>query len=179
MFFIAVLPHEELQERVRKIKLEIRDRYGSGHALNSPAHLTLIPPFYWPIHQVDDLTGSLDIFCRKEEPFEIRLNNFGAFPPRVIYIDVVKNETLHGLYERLKFFMAVKWDIRERKGVNKPFNPHMTLAFRDLTKENFKQAWAEYKNKIFSDDFYVDKIVLLIHQQNHWEIQHHAYFGKK
>jgi 2'-5' RNA ligase len=179
LFFIAVVPHEQLQEGIREIKLDFRERYGSGHALNSPAHLTLIPPFYWPMHQVNELMRSMDIFCREEIPFEVRLDNFGAFPPRVIYIDVVKNENLTGLYERLKVFMDVKWNIRERLHAKKPFNPHMTIAFRDLTREYFKQAWAEFKNKPFKEVFLVDKIVLLIHQQKYWEIQHQAYFGKK
>jgi 2'-5' RNA ligase len=178
MFFLAVMPPDLLQDEVKNIKLIFRDRYGSGHALNSPAHLTLIPPFYWPGHQEKDLIHSLDNFCLTESPFQVQLNDFGAFRPRVIYIDVVENKKLARLHERLNNYLDDKWKINELLRGNKPFNPHMTVAFRDLTREKFNLAWEEFKNKSFNGVFSVNKIVLLMHHEKHWEVYHQAYFGK-
>ena len=178
MFFVAVMPPDPLQEEVRKIKLIFRDNYGSGHALNSPAHLTLIPPFYWPANLEPDLIRSLDQFSAGEAPFTVSLSGFGAFSPRVIFIDVALNDQLVGLQHRLKEFMDNQWRISERLRDNKPFNPHMTVAFRDLSRQNFHRAWAEFREKTFNDDFSVNKIILLWHDHKQWNVHHQAHFTK-
>ncbi len=178
LFFLAVLPPLNIQEEVKKIKLTFKNQYGSEHALNSPAHLTLVPPFQWPAEKENLLADSLDQFSLNEEIFDVELHGMGAFKPRVIYIDVVKNKLLYNLYDRLRNFLDYKWNISDLLGGSKPFNPHMTVAFRDLTKENFYMAWDEFKNRDFQAFFTVDKIVLLVHGQKQWEVRHQSFFGK-
>jgi len=178
LFFLATVPPEDIQEKVKTIKLIFKNRFGSGHALNSPAHLTLIPPFLWPINKKKALIQSLDQFSRNESSFNVELKNFGAFVPRVIYIDVEAKNNLTDLRDRLEKYMDDKWNILKLLRGNKSFNPHMTVAFRDLTKENFRKAWPEFKDKDFGAAFHVDKIVLLMHQQKQWEIYHQSFFGK-
>lgn len=178
LFFLAVLPPEDIQEEVKRIKLIFKNQYDAGHALNSPAHLTLVPPFQWPAEKETLLTESLDYFSLNEELFDVELNGMGAFKPRVIYIDVEKNEFLKDLHDRLRNFLDDNWNISELLRGNKPFNPHMTVAFRDLTKDNFFTAWDEFKNKRFQALFTVNKIVLLVHHRHQWEVRHESFFGK-
>ena len=45
LYFIAIIPHSELREKIRKIKERMKSEYGAGHALKSPAHITLQMPF--------------------------------------------------------------------------------------------------------------------------------------
>ena len=45
LYFIALIPHTGLREEIREIKERMRDEYGAGHALKSPAHITLQMPF--------------------------------------------------------------------------------------------------------------------------------------
>jgi len=178
LFFLAALPPEDIQEEVRNIKLVFKNRFGSEHALNSPAHLTLIPPFKWPAEKEAQLMRSLDHFCMNEDIFEVELNGLGAFIPKVIYIDVMKNRLLADLHDRLRDYLDRKWNISELLQGRKPFNPHMTVAFRDLAKDNFNTAWNEFKKKTFHALFTVDKIVVLIHRQKHWEVSHQSFFGR-
>lgn len=178
LYFVAVLPPEDIQEEVREIKLTFKNQYGAGHALNAPAHLTLIPPFQWPEEKETFLTESIDQFSQNENEFEVELNNMGAFKPRVIFIDVVMNQSLQGLYDRLRSYLDERWNISELTRGNKPFNPHMTVAFRDLTRDYFYKAWDAFKNKRYQARFTVDKIVLLIHRQKKWEICHLSSFRK-
>jgi 2'-5' RNA ligase len=109
----------------------------------------------------------------------VELNAYGAFAPRVIYIDVKRNDRLADLHDRVKKYMDKEWNISDLLRGNRPFNPHMTVAFRDLSKENFYAAWPEFKYKDFNESFQVDKIVLLKHLQKRWDIFHQAFFGKK
>ena len=50
------------------------------------------------------------------------------------------------------------------------FNPHMTIAYRDLSPELFQQAWHEYKHKKFEAEFEVDAFYLLQHDSKKWNI---------
>jgi 2'-5' RNA ligase len=43
----------------------------------------------------------------------------------------------------------------------RPFHPHVTIAFRDLTKENFEQAWQHYSGKPFKESFAANSLSLL------------------
>lgn len=178
LYFVAVLPPEDIQEEVKEIKLIFKNQYGAEHALNAPAHLTLIPPFQWPEEKETYLTDSLDQFSKNESAFEVELNNMGAFKPRVIFIDVVKNQSLQGLYDRLRSYLDDRWNIMELTRGSKSFNPHMTVAFRDLSRDYFFKAWDEFKNKHFHARFLVDKMVVLIHRQKQWEVRHQSFFGK-
>lgn len=54
--------------------------------------------------------------------------------------------------------------------VDLAFKPHMTIAYRDLTPENFFQAWEEYKDKHFYDVFDVHTIYLLEHDWKKWNV---------
>lgn len=50
------------------------------------------------------------------------------------------------------------------------FNPHLTVAYRDLTHENFEKAWKEYENKIFEERFEVEKVGLYKHFDQKWNL---------
>ena len=56
------------------------------------------------------------------------------------------------------------------------FTPHMTVAFRDLTPENFYLAKTAYDKKKISFSFLVQSICLLRHNGQHWDIVHEAHF---
>jgi 2'-5' RNA ligase len=56
------------------------------------------------------------------------------------------------------------------------FKPHMTVAFRDLTRENFYLAKSEYDGKRISLSFVVRGISLLRHNGQYWDIVHEAHF---
>ena len=50
------------------------------------------------------------------------------------------------------------------------FNPHLTVAYRDLTSENFEKAWEEYEDKDFKERFDVQKVGLYKHFNQRWNL---------
>ncbi len=178
LFFLAIMPPENIQKDVEKIKLYFQNEYNAEHALNAPAHITLIPPFPWFETNESLLQISLDDFCLNEVPFKVTLNGFGSFRPRVIYIDIKKNKFLINLFERFKKYLDDQWKISEIIRGTIRFNPHMTVAFRDLTKENYYKAWSEFRFKKFNSEFMVDKIAILKHNKHFWEIDYFSLFKK-
>ncbi|MFQ5448773.1 MAG: 2'-5' RNA ligase family protein, partial [Saprospiraceae bacterium] len=85
LFFIALLPDEEIRREYTPYKNDCARKFGTSHALKSPPHITLVPPFRWREEQLEALKDTLDLFALGQEPFEVQLRHFNCFKPRVIY----------------------------------------------------------------------------------------------
>jgi hypothetical protein len=46
----------------------------------------------------------------------------------------------------------------------------MTVAFRDLTKENFQTAWLEFAGRSLHFEFTASALTLLLHDGSRWNI---------
>lgn len=169
-FFIALLPPKNVQEEATKIKEYFKEVYHSKAALKSPPHVTLQPPFEWDIEELPKLIQELHDFSASQKPFSLTLSGFSAFKPRVIYIDVIKKPELLLIQKQLMSHLESSLSIVHLVSKSRPFSPHLTVAFRDLTKKNFYQAWSEFKDKEIYYDFMIDQLTLLIHNGRQWEI---------
>lgn len=166
-FFVALLPPVAVQDEITAIKQEIWRRFGSRGALNSPPHITLQPPFHWPAGRVGELEQVLTDFARGRSPVPVQLKNFSAFAPRVIYVDVVQSEALMALQPELMAYLEATCGIVDAVAKRRPqFIPHATVGFRDLTREAFQTAWAEFKDRPFAAEFMVPQITLLHHDDH-------------
>ena len=50
------------------------------------------------------------------------------------------------------------------------FSPHLTVAFRDLKQQNFKTAWAEFRQQQLQFEFIADYLTLLLHDGKRWNV---------
>lgn len=171
LYFIAILPPLHLRREVEDIKRYFAEIYQSRHALKSPAHITLLMPFRWPQRREPELIRFLSRFASGISPFQVSLKNFAAFPRRVIYIDVEKNEAMETLAARLTEQIRRELKIFKDTYKNQGFTPHMTIAHRDLKPVTFMEAWPEFSRREFKAGFAADKITLLKHSGQKWEIQ--------
>ena len=176
LYFFALVPPEEIQASVTEIKKDFRDRFKAGHALKSPPHITLIPRFEFLFSDENRLIKYLELFASEESSFLQVLENFGTFPPKVIYVRVLKSESLLDMYKRFRKFMELNLGLGKKSYSSGKFKPHMTVAFRDLTPENFYLAKTAYAQKQVSFRFLVQSICLLRHNGQHWDILHEAVF---
>src|SRR5213592_676790 len=94
MYFIALVAPDHINHDVLKWKQFMKERFDCLVALRSPAHITLIPPFWMEGSLENRLEDALKKFSKQQLSFALELANFGAFKPRVIYVDVVPNEIL-------------------------------------------------------------------------------------
>ncbi|MDZ8054483.1 MAG: 2'-5' RNA ligase family protein [Aulosira sp. ZfuVER01] len=170
-FFIALLPPQDIQDYANQIKQYFADNYASSHAQKSPPHITLQPPFEWANSDVSRLEASIREFASEQKPLPVTLSGFAAFAPRVIYIDVVRSQELLTLQADLMAYVEASLGIVDKVGKTRPFAPHMTVAFRDLTRQNFKAAWPEFENRQLHFEFTADKLTLLIHDGRRWNIK--------
>ena len=168
LYFIALIPPEKISSTLFGFKQEVAQKYLSKAALRSPPHVTLHMPFKLTAKKKDKLVNSLTKLCLGHEAFSITLNGFGAFPPRVIYIKVEPNERLALFQKHLGELMAKNMFIHNLNYRNKPFKPHITIAFRDLNKQRFNEAWAYYSSQSFEVNFQANSITLLKHDGKIW-----------
>ncbi|MUL37936.1 2'-5' RNA ligase family protein [Gloeocapsopsis dulcis] len=171
-YFIALLPPLEIQTFVRDIQQHFAESYSSRGALRSPPHITLQPPFFWT-DDIKRLENHLNNFAQGRSPIPIALDGFGAFSPRVIYVDVRKSLELLELQAGLMAQCELV-GIIDPVSKTRPFAPHMTVAFRDLTRQNFKAAWAQFQQQQLYFEFTATDLTLLLHKGKQWNI--HAIF---
>lgn len=170
LYFIALIPDHIFQQEVTKIKRYIEEHYQSGHALRSPAHITLHMPFKWRDDRLENLTTPLADFSNRRPHFTVELKNFGSFPPKVIFIQVLENPELNALQHDLVRMAGKKLKLENAQYRNRGFNPHLTIAFRDLKPATFRQAWDEFRDKEIEHSFEVESLFLLKHNGKTWDI---------
>ncbi|WP_293131567.1 2'-5' RNA ligase family protein [Microcoleus sp. bin38.metabat.b11b12b14.051] len=169
-FFIALVPPDDIQQQITQIKLYFAEHYNTRGALNSPPHITLQPPFEWLAADVPKLEESVRVFAANRPPIPVTLSGFAAFAPRVIYADVVKSPQLLEMQTDLMEYVGANLGIRDRISQTRSFVPHMTVAFRDLTQENFQRAWLEFCGRELHFEFTAKALTLLLHDGSRWNI---------
>lgn len=167
-YFIGIIPPPPLYARAFEIKQYFNDEYQTKASLNSPPHLTLQQPFEWSKSKEEDLVETLRKFSAGLNLVRIQLKDFGCFAPRVIFIQVVVSAELTALQAKVREFCKKELGLFDANYQDKPFHPHLTVAFRDLRKAMFAKAWDEFRNRKFEGKFLADKITLLKHDGKRW-----------
>jgi 2'-5' RNA ligase len=170
LYFLAIIPPSPQYEEALGFKNYFKENYQSKASLNSPPHITLHMPFQWKQEKEEELLQTFEEFRPSVKPFSLKLSGFGSFPPRVIFIDVEKNEELSRLHKELHQHCKKELNVFNANYKDKGFLPHLTLAFRDLKKPLYTKAWEEFEKKEYSNQFSVDKFVLLKHNGKVWEV---------
>ncbi len=174
LYFIALVPPSPLKDEVQELKLEVKEKFNSSHSLNAPPHITLLSPFRLEDENEEKLNSLLEVFTQAFDPFEVKFNNFSTFPPRVVFIDVKKTPKLMEIQEKLEELARSNSDLFNYNYDERPYHPHLTLAFKDLTKKNFHKAWKEFQDRSFDASFKADTLYLLKHNGERWE-EHSVY----
>lgn len=178
LYLIAVLPAEKTREKVRELKLEMKDRFNASHALKAPAHITLQMPFWRDETDEQLLVDQLEKFSANQPSFRIEFDGFDAFSPRVIFIRIQNPEPVINLHSHLVHFLTQTLSFT-KKEINEEIHPHMTIATRDLRKKAFGQAWPEFKDRDFQAAEEISSLFLLRHTGKHWKIFRELPFGNE
>ncbi|OEK02659.1 hypothetical protein BFP97_14505 [Roseivirga sp. 4D4] len=165
-YFLALIPPEPLQSEIQKVKEYFRDTYNSKGALRSPAHITLHMPFLWKEKKESKLINLL-AQATKEVKFELKLDGYGAFAPKTIFIKNQESQELIDFQKRLAGFAKRHMNLFNATH-NRGYHPHMTVAFRDLKKDDFAKAWNEFQDRSFNKVFEVNSFWLLKHDGSRW-----------
>jgi len=178
MYFIAIVAPAQVNEAVLKWKLLMKERFSCVVALRSPAHITLVPPFWMDNIKEDKLKQALDAFSQSQASFEIEAKDFGAFKPRVIYVNVQESSSLESLRIQLEEFLLKQEEFPLKKE-DRPFHPHISIATRDLHKKAFREAWEIFEQKKCEATWIATGVSLLRHDQKNWDVIYTSQFENK
>lgn len=174
MYFIAAVLPKHLDEKIAALKKKMHEMYGCKVGLKSPAHITLVPPYWMEEAKEGSLRNDMQRFAQSSSSFRLSTNDFAAFKPRTIFVAVKDNVELNSLKKNTDaFFGASDYKMKLDK---RPFHPHITIATRDLHKKDFYEAWPYFENKEFREDFTAHGLSLLKHNGRTWDVVFTAAF---
>jgi 2'-5' RNA ligase len=169
MYFIAIVLPQHLNEKVMKYKNMMLEKYNCKVGLKSPAHITLVSPFWMEKEKEERLIDDIKFLSQNLQPFHISTNNFSAFKPRTIFIEPTPIEELNKVKKLAddffdnNIFYNLKIDHR-------PFHPHITIATRDLYKKDFHEIWPWFAEKKLIEEWMVEGISILRHNKKNWDV---------
>ncbi|WAL61628.1 2'-5' RNA ligase family protein [Thermocoleostomius sinensis] len=169
-FFVGLLPPPAIQDYANQVIQDLTDRYRMRTA-KAPPHITLQPPFLWSIDAISRLHSELQTVAQAQAPVPIQLSGFGVFAPRVLFINVVKTPELLQLQSTLMAHLKQQLDIVDPVSKQRSFAPHLTVASRNVTRQSFKQAWAELAAQAVEFTFLSDRLTLFLHNGQQWHVQ--------
>jgi len=164
LYFIGILPPKNLLAEIEEFKKLCMKNFNSKRALRLPAHITLVSPFHSEEEEIFSLKSVLREILKKD--IAVELNGFSYFGKRVIYIAIEKNKELFRLKKNVDDKISKEYKI---KSIEADFIPHITIASKDLTEENFTLAWEYFKDIKYNKKFKAKKIAVFKLKDSGWE----------
>ncbi len=157
-YLLVLSPHEELWNKIKKVKEEFSEKYKSAQAKWGKPHITLVNFVQFEMME-ERIVNRLKTIAMGYTPFKVELKDFGSFPSHTIYINIETKQQVQNLIRELKPAQQLLTLNKE----NKPHftdNPHLTVA-RKLVPWQYEQGWQEYSQRHFTGRFIADSMLLI------------------
>lgn len=177
LYLIAILPPQEIRDDIKDLKEEIKSEFHVSHALKLPAHITLQRPFWVRSENEKVLISNLANFAASQSSFQIELNGFDTFSPRVVFVKISNHQQLIALQNELQKILTLDFFLSPVQK-QKEIHPHITLATRDLKQEIFPEVWSHFKTRFYQKVFQVHSIVLFKHDGKRWHKWSEFFFNR-
>lgn len=169
MYYVAIVCPAAINEKVLEYKHWMRDNLGCTVALKSPAHITLIPPFWMEETKETELQQIIQSFQTNLKEVEIQLLRFSHFSNKVIFISVKENPALNEIKKQTEAYFIKSFG-KIIKEDTRSFHPHITIANRDVKPQAFIKAWQHFAGKHFEETFSIKTISLLKLGEGKWNV---------
>lgn len=158
-YLLVLSPHEELWNKIVKVKEEFADKYHTDLAKRGKPHITLVNFVQYEMKE-ERLINKLNVISMGHTPFKVELKEFGSFPSHTIYINVTSKLPVQKLVKEVR---TEAQRLMKLNDDNKPhfiLEPYLTIA-RKLKPWQYEKGWLEYSNKNFTGRFIADSMLLL------------------
>jgi len=157
--WIGIVLPKKIFNEIFKIEKSIAKKYNTYHKLKGKIgpHITITHQENVNEKDFNKIEKIVSEISKKTKPFKIKIKGIRRFhKPIVIYMNVLKSRKLNKLNKELSNNLKKFGKIR----LYRKYTSHITIANKDITKENFKKAFKELKNKKLSYEFNVNKLYL-------------------
>ena len=157
-YLLVLNPHEDLRNRIQKIKDEFAEKFKAPSARYIKPHLILCN-FLTLGMMEEKILHRLQTISMGIVPFKLELKDYGSYPSHTIFINVVSQLPVKSLVSQIKEAQR----LMKLNNENKPHfieDPHLTVC-QKLKPWQYEQAWLEYSNRHFTGRFIADGMLLL------------------
>lgn len=167
--FVGVLLPDDLTLTLEDCRRYMNRTYGCRSGHGTPIHVTLVPPFRLPEeYSTDDLARALEKnVLSRNLGFSAHVDNFDAFGDRTVFAKVSANEKWTALRDE-----TVKAILNTCPGCTKkdmrPFQPHATVANRDIPVGASATALEALNEMNLVEDFPVNNITIFERRGDKW-----------
>lgn len=158
-YLLVLSPHEELQDRIRKVKEHFAHTYKSDFARWGKPQITLVK-FLQHALMEERILNRLQAIAMGFPPFKAELKGFGSFPSHTIYINVTSKLPVQQLVKTIRSETQRLMKLNDDKKPHFILEPHVTIA-RMLKPWQYEKGWLEYSTKHFTARFIADGMTLL------------------
>jgi 2'-5' RNA ligase len=168
-YLVVLSPHEELRNRIIRLKKEFHDSYPGSQALWGKPHLTLVR--FKQLEMMEDrILNRLKTVAMGFHPIKIELKDFGSFPAHTIFIQGTTNEPRRNLVKEIR-------QSQRMMKLDSDNTPHFIeepnfIISRRLLPWQYEKGWLEYSNRNFTSRFIADGMLLLKRREGDkaWQI---------
>mgnify|MGYP003290915542 FL=1 len=170
--FLGVLVPDDITLTLEDCRRYMNENYGCKSGYGTPIHVTLVPPFRLPEEfRTTDLAAAIEkevLPLAEKLKFDAHIENFDAFGDRTVFAKVIASKNWTAL--RDKVVAAV---LNAAPGCTKknqrPFQPHLTVANRDIPAGASVNALKVLNEMNLVEDFPVDNITIFERKGGRWE----------
>jgi len=158
-YLLVLNPHEELRNKIIKVKQDFYNEYKASTALGGKPNIILANFLQYEMME-ERLLNRLKMVAMGFHPIKVELKDFGSFPSHTIFINVVSKVPVQSLVKEIR---KETQRLMKLNDDNKPhfiLEPHLTIA-RKLQPWQYEKGWLEYSNKNFTGRFIADGMLLL------------------
>lgn len=158
-YLLVLSPHEELWNKIVKVKASFSETYQCEQAKWGRPHITLVNFVQYEMMEAR-IINRVKTIAMGYPAFKVEMKDFGSFPSHTIYINVTSKIPIQHLPKHIR---AETQRLMKLNDDNKPhfiMEPHLTIA-RKLAPWQYEKAWLEYSNRHFTGRFIADNMLLL------------------
>jgi len=158
-YLLVLNPHEELRNKIMKVKQDFFDVYKANISLSGKPHVTLVNFLQYQLME-ERLVNRLHTVAMGHPPIKVELKDYGSFPSHTIYINITSKLPIQSLVKEIR---TATQRLMKLNDDNKPhfiMEPHLTIA-RRLQPWQYEKGWLEYSHKHFTGRFIADSMLLL------------------
>jgi len=157
-YMVVLTPHEDLRNKIIKVRQEFSEAYSSHAALGNKPHIALVR--FTQLEMMEErIVHRLKVVGMGFQPFKIELKDYGSFPAHTIFINVATKVPVQNLVREIKQAGRMMKLDNEHKPhfIDEPF----IVIGRKLVPWQYEKGWLEYSHRHFTGRFIADHMLLL------------------
>ena len=158
-YLLVLNPHEELRNKIMKVRQEFNEEYKVTTALGGKPNMILANFLQYEMME-ERLINRLKVVAMGFHPIKVELRDFASFPSHTIYINVVSKVPVQTLVKEIRHETQRLMKLNDDNKPHFILEPHLTIA-RKLQPWQYEKGWLEYSNKNFTGRFIADGMLLL------------------